>query len=233
MKIFYTLLLTVATYLSVSAQISHAPNPLAMTAPLDSLDTKLYIYYTNSQDTTYKIYWKLIKDTSTWETGWQTYICDLNLCYNKNVDMSSPTQGNVFGMGTHKFEFHFLPNGIPGCTIIGMELYSDKNFTQKIYSTSININNCISSSKDISSNNSGLKVFPNPVSEYFQVANSNNINKVVLYNLFGKEVKTFIHYNNAIHEIGDPKPGMYHVKLLDSKNKVVKTVKMTKNAGGV
>lgn len=78
-----------------------------------------------------------------------------------------------------------------------------------------------------------LKVYPNPTTDYFQISNSVNIKKVVVFNMFGKEVKTFFHYSNAHHEVSDLKSGMYIVKLLDERNKVVKSIKLHKNFSGV
>jgi hypothetical protein len=77
-----------------------------------------------------------------------------------------------------------------------------------------------------------LKVFPNPTTDYFQISNGSNIKKIVVYNIFGKEVKTFFHYNNAQHEVSDIKSGMYIVKMIDEKNKVIKSVKLHKNFTG-
>ncbi|MFN8337653.1 MAG: T9SS type A sorting domain-containing protein [Saprospiraceae bacterium] len=78
-----------------------------------------------------------------------------------------------------------------------------------------------------------IKVYPNPTVDYFQITNGLNIRKVVVYNMFGKEVKSYFHYNNAQHEVSDLKSGMYIVKLLDERNKVIKSIKLHKNITGV
>ncbi|MBK8626318.1 MAG: T9SS type A sorting domain-containing protein [Saprospiraceae bacterium] len=78
-----------------------------------------------------------------------------------------------------------------------------------------------------------IKVFPNPTTDFFQISNSLNIKKVVVYNMFGKEVKSFFHYNNAQHDVNDLKTGMYIVKMMDERNKVIKSVKLNKNYSGV
>jgi len=128
------------------------------------------------------------------------------------------------------FQLHFKPNGVSGSSVVGVKLYADKNFTQEVYSTTINISSTTSSTKDL--NNVNIKLFPNPASEYFQVTNASSVKKVVLYNMFGKEVKTYFHYNNAQHEISDLKTGMYIVKMLDDRNKVIKSLKLNKSFGG-
>lgn len=78
-----------------------------------------------------------------------------------------------------------------------------------------------------------LKVFPNPTSDFFQISNSVNVKKVIVYNMFGKEVKAFFHYSNAQHDINDLKAGMYIVKMIDERNKIVKSVKLNINFSGV
>ena len=51
--------------------------------------------------------------------------------------------------------------------------------------------------------------------------------------MFGKEVKSYFHYANALHDVSEIKAGMYIVKMLDEKNKVVKSVKLNKTYAGV
>ena len=63
MKFLYTFLIVFSAF-ALSAQISHRPNPLAIKAHKDSTDVKLNVYLNNEADTTYDMYWKLVKDTS-------------------------------------------------------------------------------------------------------------------------------------------------------------------------
>jgi len=227
---FYTLLILFFS-LSIEAQLSHTPNPLAMSAPKDSLDVKLEITFNNPQDTVYTVHWKLFKDPATWKNDWGTYVCDLMLCYNVNTDRNSPNIPNSFLPGTSKFEFHFLPNNTEGCTIVGLKLYSDKELTQEIYSTNININNCTSSTKNAGASTAGIKVFPNPTEDFIQVTDNSYVKRIVIYNIFGKQVKTFFHLNaTARYDIGDLKDGMYIVKLQDAAGKDIRTQKLLKKS---
>jgi hypothetical protein len=230
MKIFYTLIFGLFTFALV-AQISHKPNPLIITAPVDSVDVKLKIYFKLEKDTTYEVHWKLLKDSTTWMQEWQTQVCDLNLCYLDNRDFNNPNLANEFKAGDNLFELHFKPNGKPGCTILTLVLYSDRDFTQELYRTSINVNNCISNVVNVASP-VNIKVYPNPATEYFQINNGTNVEKIKLYNMFGREIKSFYHYNHAQHEIGELKSGMYLLKMLDNKNRLIKTVKLNKVFSG-
>jgi hypothetical protein len=77
-----------------------------------------------------------------------------------------------------------------------------------------------------------IKVFPNPATDYFQINNALAVKKVVVYNMFGKEVKVLFNHNNTQHDVTDLKSGMYIIKMLDDRNKVVKSVKLQKISSG-
>lgn len=210
---------------SLSAQFSVSPNPLSFSTNTGSSDTKFEIYVTNSKDTTYTIYWQIVKD-GTWPTQWSSYVCDKVLCYGEGLDKCPNENPNIISKGTHKFEFHLLPNNTAGSSTATFKLFAGRDMQNQVLSVPLNLTTTLSSTKD--ANVANIKVYPNPASEYFSVGNSSNVYRVVLYNLFGKEVKSFFHYNSAQHEISDLKSGMYVVKMFDSKGKLIKSVKLNK-----
>lgn len=77
-----------------------------------------------------------------------------------------------------------------------------------------------------------LRIFPNPAIDYVQISNNALVKKIVILNIFSKEVKSFQHYNNAQHDISDLKPGLYIIKMIDEKNKVLKSLRFNKNFDG-
>jgi hypothetical protein len=78
-----------------------------------------------------------------------------------------------------------------------------------------------------------IKVFPNPAVDYIQIANGSFVvKKIVILNIFSKEVKSFQHYNNAQHDISELKPGLYIIRMVDDKNKVIRSLKFNKNYDG-
>lgn len=79
-----------------------------------------------------------------------------------------------------------------------------------------------------------IKVFPNPAIDYFQISNAQNISKAIVYNMFGKEVKVFNYITTSSqNNISDLRTGMYIIKMLDDKNKVIKSVKLQKTDSGI
>jgi hypothetical protein len=223
-------ILLLVVYLNAQGQFTYSPNPAVINVPYNVGDHKLDITFTNGSDSTYEVYWKIEKN-SNFNSNWITYLCDLTTCYFFNVDQIDTNKPNVVGPGNFNFEFHFLPENFSGTTTVKLNLYEDKAMTKQLLSVTIPVNvSGSSSSKDIVA--SAVKVFPNPTIDYFQVTNGAGVKKIVLYNVLGKEVKSFINSNNALHDIGDLKKGMYIVRLFDDKNKLIKVVRLNKGSDG-
>ncbi len=59
-----------------------------------------------------------------------------------------------------------------------------------------------------------FSLFPNPANEYFTLeGGENEIEKIIIYNLFGKEIKTFRAQEN--YHISELSNGIYFVKITD------------------
>lgn len=213
-----------------SAQFTSSPAPVNISTQPSAGESITDVAFSKSGDSTYTIFWKLEKNAATFDPAWELSVCDLNQCYLPFVNSCPPNKPNMVSMNNFMFQLHFTTNGAAGSSVVGFKFFADKNFTQEVYSTNINISSSVTSTKD--QNLANIKIFPNPVLDYFQVTNGYSVKKVMIYNIFGKEVKTLFHYNNAQHEVSDLRPGMYVVKLIDEKNKVIKSLKLNKVAGG-
>ena len=202
------------------------PSELAINTTPVSGDNKLNIIYVNSHDTTYTVFWKVIKDNTTWKPQWETFICDLEFCYGNNVDQSNPSLPNKFKKGNNLIEFHFLPNNVSGNTSVNLKLYADKNFTQVIYSSIIQINNGVSSSHDIVIEK--LNVSPNPASDFIYLPENENIRSVEIINSNGQLIKsTQINQTSSI-QVNDLSTGLYFIKAFDAKSQNVGISKFVK-----
>ncbi len=213
-------------------QFSHTPNPVEIIAPVDSLITKQKIEITISADTNYMIHWQLFKDPATWKSGWATQVCDLNLCYLENVDKNPKGIPNDARKGTGAWYVYFIPNQIPGDSEMELVLYGDADHTVELYRIPIIVHATTSSKTTNIKIKNDIVLYPNPAQDYFSISNGNKIDKIKLYNILGTEIKSFYHYNNAQHLIGDLKPGMYLIQMLDKDNNIVKTSKLNKLSSG-
>lgn len=214
------------------AQFTYNPDPYSIVVPQlqdNYSNTKEDLVFTITQDTTYTVFWKM--EFTNVKSEWELQICDLHYCYNFNERQSSPANPNIMAKGSHTFQIGFFPRSVEGTGRVTLKLYGDVGFTKLLKEIPINLYSGTTSSKDVNLN--AIRVFPNPASDYFQISNSSQVSKIVIYNVLGKEVKTLFHYNSANHDISDLRKGIYMVRLLDNKNKVIKTVRLSKNVDGV
>ena len=75
-----------------------------------------------------------------------------------------------------------------------------------------------------------LRLFPNPASESFSVTEAENIDRIILYNMTGRQVRTFEGCNDNPHYIGDLPNGLYLVTLFNDQSGVVKTLRLMKRS---
>jgi hypothetical protein len=228
---FVLILFFAAHMFASNAQINYNPDPYSIVVPVVSdpyNNTKEDLILTVPIDTLYTLFWKM--EFVNMKDEWQLQLCDLNYCYDFNAKQSSPNQPNRMERGNHLFQIGFYPRGVEGTGKAILKLYGDNTFTKLIKEIPVNLYAGTTSSRDVNIN--AIRVFPNPASDYFQIANSSQVNKIVIYNVLGKEIKTLFHYSSASHDISDLKKGIYMVRLLDSKNKVIKTIRLSKNVDG-
>lgn len=73
-----------------------------------------------------------------------------------------------------------------------------------------------------------LQIFPNPAVNYIGVSENSSVERIVVYNLVGRQMKTFPAADGEQYYIGDLRKGMYLVQLLGANSKVIKTQRISK-----
>lgn len=68
-----------------------------------------------------------------------------------------------------------------------------------------------------------LHVFPNPTVDYIQVSPNQAIKRVSVFNLAGREIKTFTYQTAEKYYVGDLPKGMYLVQLVGIENRRLAT----------
>jgi len=72
-------------------------------------------------------------------------------------------------------------------------------------------------------------IYPNPASDYVILPQSEQITRAILYNIVGKQVKTFDLMTNARRfEVGDIMRGTYLLQFIDEKGAILHTTRLTK-----
>lgn len=74
-----------------------------------------------------------------------------------------------------------------------------------------------------------VSVFPNPATEYIAINDeSDRVTKVEVYNLTGRQMKSFVAAKGEKYNVFDLADGVYFVRLLDKNNRIVTTQRITK-----
>lgn len=75
-----------------------------------------------------------------------------------------------------------------------------------------------------------IKVSPNPAIDYFTVQSNISYNKIVLYNIIGKPLKTYRPEIDSNYELSDLPGGIYILRFFGDSNQVIKTIKLYKKS---
>lgn len=193
---------------------------------------KYEINVINNTDQPIDFWWELVKDENFDPMTWATTVCDEHLCYFDNFDKCPPDKKNTLPPnGSIPMEVKFFPKGNKGSTKMYLKLYSDVNYQNVLVQTDpegkVVVDCSLTSTKNINVEET-LKIFPNPTSNYFSIANDNDVSKVSLFNVVGKEVRTSNHFPGMSHDVSGLPKGIYLVKIYDRFGKNLKTVRLSK-----
>jgi len=73
-----------------------------------------------------------------------------------------------------------------------------------------------------------LKIYPNPATSYIELTNSSTVDQILIYNVVGKKMKSFIVKDDGKYNVSDLPHGMYLVQLIGTNNKIIKTQRLSK-----
>lgn len=216
---------------TLSAQVT-----LRLTAPEGSTnalasedDVTAKGFIKNESDSTITVKWKrnIIEITD----GWETAVCDKNLCYLPNYAETSTEDGThlVLAAGEESnFDIHVYPNGIEGAAIVDLTA-TDINNAENTVTGRFEFNQTTTSTFSVSK--ADIKIFPNPTLDFISLSEADDVERLVIYNIVGRPVKLFeADYSNR-YNVMDLPTGMYLVRLLGNNDKTIKTVRLSKKGG--
>lgn len=104
--------------------------------------------------------------------------------------------------------------------VLTIGLYAQSNSNSDLLATNYN--------RQSISTPAQLQIFPNPAMNYIGVTNNNEAKQIVVYNLVGRKMKSFMAVDGETYFVGDLKRGMYLVQILGANNKVITTQRVSK-----
>jgi len=73
-----------------------------------------------------------------------------------------------------------------------------------------------------------LKLFPNPAVDYFSLSENQIVERVLIFNLVGRQMKNFKARSREKYNIADLPKGMYLVQLLNKQQDIITTQRLHK-----
>ncbi len=229
MKRLYILVLLFLLRVGINAQVSISPSTLSTTIS-ESVEHVYKITVTNNGNTPASIWWQINKGAN-FPMKWKAYFCDDNFCYTPAIEFCPPTKPNVVpAKTTTSWTFHLDPDNLSTSGKVQLQFFSDA--TRKTLIAETEKDALVVADKLLSTKNTGraseLRIYPNPVDDFFTIQNDQGVHRVSIYNIVSKEIESFKHISGASYNISDYSKGIYIVSLLDSKGKRIKSIKLSK-----
>jgi Secretion system C-terminal sorting domain len=210
---------------SQNITITLAPQIVNAAVPLDSFEVRAKAIMKNTSTSTKKYVWKrtIIAMTS----GWQSLVCDSKGCWASGVN-DAPEQIELAPNATSNMDVYIRPNRISGAATIEIKVYEVGNEANAV--TGRYLFSTATSTKDGGKGNTGVKIYPNPASDYFSIQDDYDVvDRVVVYNMIGRAMKNYSTNNaNNRYTLNDLPEGLYIIRLLNNKGATVKTVRLNK-----
>src|SRR5690606_19874732 len=145
------------------------------------------------------------------------------------ANQSSPTKPNLLAPGeTMQFQIHVNPAMLCGTADYEVTFIDMEDPTNTLATVSGEVVICTATSTNQPGSGSGLTVFPNPTTDYFQVSDTPGLRYVEVFNIVGSRMRSFDAVPQKQYFIGDLNEGVYLVRLVAGNGKVLKTIRLSK-----
>jgi len=224
------LFLSFSVYLSAQVTLT-LTEPTGSTDVLASdVDITAKGFIKNESDVTVTLMWQ--RNIVELKDGWETAVCDKNLCYVPSYSQTSAADGThlVLEPGEESnFDVHVYPDGTEGFAVVEVTATDITNAANTVTGT-YSFNREVSTST-FSIAKPDIKIYPNPTTNYISLSNEEYVESLAIYNIVGRRVKLFnANYSNQYNVVDLP-TGMYLVRLIGADDRTIKTVRMSKKGG--
>ncbi|MEM6698099.1 MAG: T9SS type A sorting domain-containing protein, partial [Bacteroidota bacterium] len=124
-----------------------------------------------------------------------------------------------------RLDVYLTPNGKIGSAIIGIDVSLADSPEVVISSDEFHVK---VRSRFRQRQQKGTRIFPNPSVNFLNLSNMDDVDRLVVYNMVGRAVKTFEVEEGTRYEVGNLPDGIYLVGLFDKKGNILKTVRISK-----
>jgi hypothetical protein len=208
------------------AQATITITPQVQTASVapDSFEIKAKATIKNTSGVTKKFTWT--RNVLNISAGWTTVVCDNQSCWTPAVN-TSPEQIELAPNGTSNLDVYIRPDKKQGAATIEVKVVEVGNDANTV--TGRYLFSSTTRTRETNNNATNIRVYPNPTTEYFQLSDDDMIDKVVIYNIIGRQMRTYKVTDNGKYYVTDLPEGLYIIRLLASNGSTVKTIRLSKS----
>ena len=203
-------------------------------------DLEVHFKVTNNTDDVLDLKW-VREVPSICSNAWQSQICDNDLCYFNTVSSNYvPNVGLVdpFTLQANEtfdlFILHVFPGVEANCCPYLIHFFDINNWDDTLATVQVNVSvnmpgcDFVISTKEELAAAASIKVYPNPAMDYFSLSENDVIKQITVYNILGKQVKSFNATNSQQYDIAELSSGIYLVGMMNEYGEVLKTVRLFK-----
>lgn len=205
--------------ISAQRQLSVSPMTSTTSFHADTFEVRTKIYLKNTSTVKKSYTWE--RNITDWTNGWVSFVCDENNCWT-GTTQKSPKRIDLSPGSTSIFEVVLRPNKLVGQA--QMELKIKENNSNKNVQT---VKLSFEAKKSLKDDNTNFKIFPNPTTDYFSLE-GDGIDRIVIFNIIGKEVRSYKAAEGLKYSVGDLPEGIYIIRLIGTNGLTVKTIRLSR-----
>lgn len=203
-------------------------------------DLESDIHVTNNTGEEMEIKWTL-EAPADCADEWDMQICDNNNCYGFGVisNINPPGEGpnNPFvlqaGETFDEFALHVWPRMTAGCCQMMVHFSTVANpddiIATAYFNVSVNMGGCaFPTSTEEELETAAISVYPNPTTDMFTLTSNQVVDRVVVFNVLGKKIRSFNYFDGEYYDISDLADGLYLVSMQNDNGQVLKTMRLSK-----
>lgn len=221
-KILLSTIFSLFMMLVVNAQLSIQDTSLVISGPVDHelfIETEI----TNDGATDLDLRW--VRTVVSMPDEWDNFFCSVpgvcGLPWTDSLNFVLPPSVDTVGL----MQCHCDPHGVVGIAEVTVDLINNAN-NEVLGTIHLTCDGVMVNTNELEQAN--IKLFPNPATDNFKLINAQKVDQIVIYNILGKQVKSFAR-NEDDYYVGDLPKGIYMVQLLDLDTDATKTLKLKKS----
>ena len=188
----------------------------------------------NVSDATIDLIWVLERSPGC-EANWQTQVCDNNVCFDFDTETNDGIINTTMTAGecSDLFSLHVWPRQTAGCCNMAIHYYLADDLDNSIgsieFDIRINDPDCLLSDtkEEIAST---IQVYPNPVTSHFYLDGNQDkvVKKLALYNLLGRQVRTYDAVNQSQFDMSGLPQGIYLMGMIGANGELLRTIRLNR-----